>query len=204
MAHATGFTTYSFAYRLAPEHPYPAALEDGRAVWDYLTGLYRADHILLAGDSAGGNLALCLTQQLIRENKPEPRELLLFSPWADMTGTAPSYEENKESDPILTKEFVMGAARSYIEDRYAEDPAFSPLFGDFAGFPTTYIMAGKNGILLDDSIRLKEKIEEAGGNVWLDIEEKGWHVYQQMPISMAKRAMIRLSEHVSKEIYKKD
>ena len=97
----------------------------------------------------------------------------------------------------------MGAAHSYIEDMDPEDPAFSPLFGDFAGFPDVYIMAGKNGILIDDSIRLKERIEEAGGTAWLDIEEKGWHVYQQMPIPMAKQAMIRLSEHISKEIYKK-
>ena len=205
MAAATGFTVYSFAYSLAPEHPYPAALEDGRAVWEYLSeNLFNPDHILLAGDSAGGNLALCLVQKLIFENKPVPRELLLFSPWTDMTGTAKSYETNLETDPILTKEYVMGAAHSYIEDRDPSDPAFSPLFGDFTGFPPVFIMAGKNGILIDDSIRLKDRIEEAGGKAWLDIEEKGWHVYQQMPIPIARQAMRRLSAHVSEEIYGKN
>ena len=202
MAAATGFTVYSFAYRLAPEHQYPAALEDGLAVWKYLTdNLFSADHILLAGDSAGGNLALCLVQKLISENKPVPKELLLFSPWTDMTGTAGSYEKNAEKDPILTKKFVMGAAHSYIEDTDLANPAYSPLFGDFKGFPPVFIMAGRNGILLDDSIRLKDKIEEAGGKAWLDIEEKGWHVYQEMPIHMARQAMKRLSAHVSEEIY---
>lgn len=202
MAIATGFTTYSFAYRLAPEHSYPAALEDGRAVWDYiLEKHFLADHIILAGDSAGGNLAICLVQKLISENKPVPRELILFSPWTDMTGMAESYESNRETDPILTQEFVMESARAYIRDGEPSDPAFSPLFGDFSGFPPVYIMAGRNGILLDDSIRLKEKIDVSGGKVWLDIEEKGWHVYQQMPIPMAKQAMRRMSEHISSEIY---
>ena len=202
MAMATGFTTYSFAYRLAPEHPYPAAWEDGKAVWDFLAeNKYEADHILLAGDSAGGNLALCLVQSLIAEKRPVPRELLLFSPWTDMTGTASSYEMNKEIDPILTEEFVIGSSKAYIGDGNPENPSFSPLFGDFSDFPPVYIMAGRNGILLDDSIRLKEKIDQAGGKAWLDIEEKGWHVYQQLPIAMARNAMIRLSEHVTAEIY---
>ena len=204
MAAATGFTVYSFAYRLAPEHQYPAALEDGIAVWKYLTeNLFSADHILLAGDSAGGNLALCLVQKLISENNPVPKELLLFSPWTDMTGTAESYKKNAETDPILTKEFVMGAAISYVDDKDLADPAFSPLFGDFSGFPPVFIMAGRNGILIDDSIRLKDKIDAANGKAWLDIEEKGWHVYQEMPIPIARQAMKRLSAHLSDEIYGK-
>lgn len=199
---ATGFTTYSFAYRLAPEHPYPAALEDITAVWEYLTGnLYAADHILLTGDSAGGNLALCLVQKLISENKPVPREILLFSPWTDMTESTRSYEIMKAADPILTRDFVINSSKAYIGDRDPRDPAFSPLFGSFKDFPPVYIMAGRNGILLDDSILLKEKIEHDGGKAWLDIEEKGWHVYQQMPIAMAKQAMKRFSEHISSEIY---
>ena len=202
LAVSTGFTTYSFAYRLAPEHTYPAALEDITTIWRYLSeNLYRADHILIAGDSAGGNLALCLVQKLLSEKKQIPKEILLFSPWTDMTGTASSYETNMKTDPILTKEYVMEASEAYIEDGDPVNPAYSPLFGDFTGFPPVYIMAGRNGILLDDSIHLKEKIEQAGGKVWLDIEEKGWHVYQQMPIPIARQAMKRLSKHISHEIY---
>ncbi len=202
LAKATGFKVYSFDYRLAPEHPYPAAAEDVDAVWTYIMeNVAEADHVILAGDSAGGNMALCLTQRLIAEGKPVPRELLLFSPWTDMTGTSASYETNSDVDPILSKEFVMNAARSYIGDKDPTDAAFSPLFGSFEHFPPVYIMAGRNGILLDDSIRLKEKIDLAGGKAELDIEEKGWHVYQLMPGSMARNAMKRLAAHVSNEIY---
>ena len=201
LAMATEFTVYSFAYRLAPEHPYPAAAEDANTVWEYLVkNIAQANYIFLAGDSAGGNMALCLTQRLITEGKQIPKELLLFSPWTDMTGTSKSYETNKDIDPILTKEFVMNSAWAYMGDGNPEDPAFSPLFGSFEHFPPVYIMAGRNGIMIDDSIKLKEQIDKAGGTAELDIEEKGWHVYQQMPGSMAREAMKRLAAHVSDEI----
>jgi acetyl esterase/lipase len=204
LALSTGFTTYTFAYRLAPEHPYPEAMEDAMAMWEHITGnVAAADHVLLAGDSAGGNMALCLTQLLIAKGQQPPRELLLFSPWTDMTCSSESYELNKETDPILTKEFVTDSVTAYIGDRGPADAAYSPLFGSFDKFPPTYIMAGKNGILLDDSIRLKERIDDAGGTALLDIEEKGWHVYQQMPTAIAKEAMKRLAAHVSDEIYGK-
>ena len=213
LAIATGFTTYSFDYRLAPEHPYPAALEDGMAVWDYFTKeKYAPDHILMAGDSAGGNLALCLVQKLLSENRPVPGSLLLFSPWTDMTGTSPSYEANKDIDPILSRPYVMTGARAYTggvdldttlesESEKLADPRFSPIYGSFEGFPPTFIMAGKNGILLDDSIRLRDSINKSGGKASLDIEEEGWHVYQQMPIPIATKAMKRLSKYVSGLIY---
>lgn len=198
LAKATGLTVYSFAYSLAPEHPYPAAAEDADTMWEYLTGnVADADHILVAGDSAGGNMALCLTQRLIAEGKKAPKELLLFSPWTDMTGTSKSYETNKDIDPILSKEFVMNSAAAYMGGGDPQDAAFSPLFGRFDSFPPVYIMAGRNGILIDDSIRLKERIDQAGGTAELDIEEKGWHVYQQMPGTMAREAMKRLEAHVS-------
>jgi acetyl esterase/lipase len=204
LAMATGFTTYSFAYRLAPEHPYPAAMEDAAEMWGYITeNVAPADHVLLSGDSAGGNMALCLTQKLIAEGKPVPRELILFSPWTDMTCTADSYEANKDIDPILNMEFVAESAAAYLGENDPADAAYSPLFGSFEGFPHVYIMAGRNGILLDDSIRLKERIEQAGGTAVIDIEEKGWHVYQQMPVPMAREAMKRLAAHVSDEIYGK-
>ena len=97
----------------------------------------------------------------------------------------------------------MDSAHAYIGDGNPEDPAFSPLFGEFKNFPPVYIMAGRNGILIDDSVRLKDKIDKEGGTAFLDIEEKGWHVYQQMPVTMAREAMKRLAAHVSEEIYGK-
>lgn len=203
LAEATGFTTYTFDYRLAPENPYPAALNDAQALWDHLTdGRYPADHVIVAGESAGGNLALCLVQKLIKEGRDRPGHLILFSPWTDMTGTAPSYEANAEIDPILTREYVMSAAGVYIGDAgSAEDERFSPLFGSFEDFPPVFIMAGRCGILLDDSTRLFDRIIQSGGRARLDIEESGWHVYQQMPVPLAGRAMKRLAAYISGQIY---
>ena len=97
----------------------------------------------------------------------------------------------------------MNSARAYIGEKDPSDPAFSPLFGSFENFPPVYIMSGRNGILIDDSIKLKDKIDGAGGKAELDIEEKGWHVYMHMPGSMTRKALKRLAAHVSHEIYGK-
>ncbi len=203
IAICTGFTVYSFDYRLAPEHPYPAALSDALTVWSYLTDNRLApDHVFLAGESAGGNLILCITQELMSKSMPLPGRLLLFSPWTDMTATAGSYDTYREKDPILTKDYITEVAKVYIGDAgSADDGRFSPLFGTLEGLPPTFIMAGRNEILLDDSIRLKDKICAAGGDARLDIEENGWHVYQQMPIPLASRAMKRLASYISSEVY---
>ncbi len=203
LAIATGFTTFSFDYRLAPEHPYPCAIEDALAVWSYLTNeRYAPERMFFTGESAGGNLALCLTQRLIAQGRKTPSHLLLFSPWTDMTATSDSYEINSDKDPILSKDYVKEASKVYMGDGAdPKDARFSPLFGNFENFPPTYIMAGRNGVLLDDSIRLRDKINAAGGRAELDIEENGWHVYQLMPVPIANRAMKRLSSYVSSEVY---
>ena len=203
LACATGFTTYSFDYRLAPENPYPAALEDALAVWDHLTQTgYSADAIFLAGESAGGNLVLCLAQSLMKQERALPFGMLLFSPWTDMTSSSDSYEVCRELDPILTKDYVTEAAKVYIGGAgEPQDPRFSPLFGPLKDMPPVYIMAGRNGILLDDSIKLRDEITRAGGKAELDIEEDGWHVYQQMPVPIAHRAMKRVSAYVTAQIY---
>ena len=114
------------------------------------------------------------------------------------------YETYEEKDPILTTEYVTEAAKAYISGQGGfEDERFSPLFGRLNGLPPVYIMAGQNEILLDDSSRLHDQILKNGGTATLDIEEDGWHVYQQMPIALATQAMKRLSAHVSSVIYGK-
>ncbi len=201
MAIAMQLPVFSFAYRLAPEHKYPAALEDGKKAWEYLLGEGLAPQdILLAGDSAGGNLVLCLTQWLKKEGKDLPRGILLFSPWTDMTATSASYEKYKIKDPILNKEYIEGVREAYIgAEEDPEDSRYSPLFGDFTDFPPTVIMVGKNEILLEDSKALQKKIKKSGGRAFLDVEKDGWHVYQQMPLPMAGRAMKRLAKCVQDE-----
>ena len=203
LAVATGFSVVSFEYRLAPEHKYPAPLEDGMKIWNYLMDKgYSSDKVLLAGDSAGGNLVLCMTMKLIKEELLSPKGLILFSPWTDMTATAKSYEKYKEKDPILTKEYIEGVRDAFIgEDADYADSKYSPLYGDFTSFPPTLIMVGKNELLLDDSVQLQKKIKNAGGEAIIDIEKDGWHVYQQMPLPIATRAMKRVADYVSNIIY---
>ena len=203
LAVATGFSVVSFEYRLAPEHKYPAPLEDGMKIWNYLMDKgYSSDKVLLAGDSAGGNLVLCMTMKLIKEELLSPKGLILFSPWTDMTATAKSYEKYKEKDPILTKEYIEGVRDAFIgEDADCADSKYSPLYGDFTSFPPTLIMVGRNELLLDDSVQLQKKIRNAGGEAIIDIEKDGWHVYQQMPLPIATRAMKRVADYVSNIIY---
>lgn len=199
MAIATGHAVFTFEYRLAPEHPYPAAFNDGMAVWEFLTkSRFKPDRIILAGDSAGGNLALVMAQKIRQKEQAVPKGLILFSPWTDMTLTNDSYEEKAVLDPILTKKFVTEAADAYIAGHgEAEEPQFSPINGSFEDFPPTLIMVGENEILLDDSIKLREKIISEGGRAELDIEPDGWHVYQLTPLPISKKAMNKVAEFVS-------
>ena len=114
LAFCTGFDVLSFEYRLAPEHRYPAALEDALALWDYLMYMgYGARDVVVAGDSAGGNLALELCLKLKAQGRAQPRGLLLFSPWTDMTASGKSYRACRDLDPMLTREYVEAVREAY-------------------------------------------------------------------------------------------
>lgn len=187
----TGYSVLSYAYRLTPEHPYPAAIEDTLKVWDYLMHLgYGADDIIVSGDSAGGNLALELTLALKAQNRMVPKALVLMSPWTDMTLTASSYQKYKDLDPILTYEYIMVVRKAYLQDDtdYA-NPKYSPLFADFTGFPPTMIQVGSNEILRSDSEHLLKELRKANCHAVLEIYKGGWHVFQQMPIIRAAKAL---------------
>ena len=204
LANATGFTVFSFAYRLCPENKFPAQFEDISAMYEEILEMgYKPENLLFSGDSAGGNLVLCFAQQLHKTGGTMPKAMLLFSPWTDLTATQKSYEFNKDKDPTITREYVEGIRDIYVLDgEDPGDPKYSPLFGDFTGFPPTFIMVGQNELLYNDSEKLYENIEAAGGVSKLDVEEGGWHVYQQVPLPMANRAMKRLSRFVTETIYK--
>ena len=143
-------------YRLAPEHPYPSARRI-LAVWDYLMHLgYGARDVIVAGDSAGGNLALSLVLKLKEQKRILPRGLILFSPWTDLTGSGKSYETKVDVDPILNREYLDNAIAAYASGQDLKNPLISPLFGNFTGFPPTYIQVGSNELLLSDSLLLKK------------------------------------------------
>ena len=190
LASCTGMEVLSFDYRLAPEHPYPAALEDAMKVWDHLMRIgYGARDVIVTGDSAGGNLALALVLKLKAEGRFLPRGLVLMSPWTDLTSSGESFVEKSELDPVLNASYIDRMIRAYAGEEDLKDPFVSPLFGDFTGFPPTYVQVGSNEILLSDSTRLVEKMKEAGVVVKLDVFEGMWHVFQMAPFKPAYDAM---------------
>ncbi len=182
LAVATGLPVIAFNYRLAPEHPYPAAIEDAKLIWDYFMQQgVGAEDVIVIGDSAGGNLALELVLALREQKRRLPKALVLFSPWTDMTSSGASHREKAEIDPVLEKNYMEKMIGCYARGMELEDIGLSPLFADFTGFPPIYIQVGENEILLDDSKRLYEKLLTDKVLVRLEEYEGMWHVFQMAP-----------------------
>lgn len=197
LATSTSMDVLCFDYRLAPEHPYPAALEDAMQVWNYLMLLgYGARDVILAGDSAGGNLALCLALQLKREGRLMPRGLVLMSPWTDLTVSGKSHITKADIDPVLNAEYLERMIVNYAEGQDLTNPMISPLFGDYDGFPPTYIQVGNNEILQDDAVMLYKKLLKANVSVKLDMFRGMWHVFQMSPFKTAYEAMDKNAEFI--------
>ena len=190
LAHVTGYDVLSFEYRLAPEHPYPAAVEDAVRAWDYLMYQgYGAGDVAVAGDSAGGNLALVLCGRLKAAQRLLPRALLLMSPWTDMTMSGKSYRERAEIDPMLTPEYIEAVRKAYAGSRDPHDPDLSPLLRDLKGFPPTLVQVGDHEILYSDSESLETALRQAQVPCRLEVSEGMWHVFQMFPIRKAAMAM---------------
>ena len=195
MALATGYEVLAFQYRLAPEHPYPEALEDARLVWEYLMYLgWGARDIILAGDSAGGNLALELALDLRDSQRMLPWRMVLLSPWTDMTASGDSYEECRDLDPLLTRAYIEAVREAYAPGEDWSLPEFSPLFADLQGLPPTLIQVGGREILRDDSTRLHQKLLEAGVPAMLQSWPDMWHVFQMFPMKSASDAMEQMAQ----------
>lgn len=197
LAESTSMDVLCFDYRLAPENPYPAALEDAVRAWDYLMLFgYGARDVILTGDSAGGNLALALTLKLRQEKRLLPRALVLMSPWTDLTSTGKSFQTKAEVDPVLDCAYIDRMVQAYAGGLDLTDPLISPLFGDFEGFPPTYIQVGENEILLSDALRLHRTFVEKNVPVKMDIYPNMWHVFQMSPVRAAKAAMDKNAEFI--------
>ncbi len=194
---STSMDVLSFDYRLAPENPYPAAVTDAMKVWNYLMLLgYGARDIILAGDSAGGNLALSLVLKLKEEGRLLPRGLILMSPWTDLTSSGKSHVTKAGIDPVLDAGYLAEMIHNYADGQDLTDPFISPLFGDYDGFPPTYIQVGSNEILLDDSMMLYKKLLKANVSVKLDVFKGMWHVFQMSPFKTAYEAMDKNAEFI--------
>ncbi len=197
LAMSTSMDVLSFDYRLAPEHPYPAATEDAMKVWNYLMLLgYGARDVILAGDSAGGNLALSLALQLKAQKRLLPRGLILMSPWTDLTASGQSHETKAAIDPVLNAGYLAEMTGNYAAKEKLNDPFISPLFGDYEGFPPVYIQVGENEVLLDDSVMLYRRLLHANVSVRLDRFPGMWHVFQMSPFKTAYEAMDKNAEFI--------
>lgn len=186
----TGWDTLCFEYRLAPEHPFPAAADDAMRAWDHLMYLgYGARDVVVAGDSAGGNLALVLCHRLKQMGRKLPAKLVLMSPWTDMTASGKSYGQCGDLDPILSLEYIQAVRSAYAGGRELDSPLLSPLFGDFSGFPPTLVQVGSHELLLSDSVRLRDRMRAAQIPCYLEVWNDMWHVFQMFPIPKAGSAM---------------
>lgn len=156
-----GFDVFTPSYRLAPRRPFPAALDDATAVYGEL--LARRKTLAVAGDSAGGGLALALMLALRDRNIATlPVAAALFSPWTDLAVSGASTRACEASDPLFTRRLLKTGARAYLAGARADHPLASPLYGDLRGLPPLLIHAGASEMLRDDSIRLAARAEDAG------------------------------------------
>lgn len=197
LAESTSMDVFCFDYRLAPEQPYPAAIQDAMKAWNYLMLLgYGARDVVLTGDSAGGNLALALTLKLKEEGRLLPRGIVLMSPWADLTSSGKSFQTKAELDPVLNRAYIDRMVEAYAGEQDLQNALISPLFGNFEGFPPTYIQVGENEILLSDSLRLHQAFIDANVSVKLDVWPGMWHVFQMSPMKTAWSAMDKNAEFI--------
>lgn len=191
-----GMPVLTIDYRVAPENPYPAALEDAVRAYQWLLEKgYRGNRIFVAGDSAGGGLALALAMYLRDHKINLPCGIIAMSPWTDLTASGESYETNYEKDPLFgkTRDSLI-YNREYLGLEDPKNPYISPVFGDFSGFPPMLIQAGSYEMLLSDSEAVAKKAKKQGVKVRLHIYEGMFHVFQ-----MAMQLMPE-SVHAWKEI----
>lgn len=184
-------------YRLGPEHPFPAAVEDALACYRWLlaSGLDPAG-IALAGDSAGGGLAIATAMAARDEGLALPAAIVCLSPWADLALSGRSLIELADKDPMLNITMLAGMALHYLNGELPTNPYASPLYGDFHGLPSMLIHAGSREVLKDDAIRVANKAETQGVDVSVEIWDGMIHVFQALPVKEAEAALARLGSFI--------
>jgi acetyl esterase/lipase len=200
----TGIKALSLDYRLAPEHPFPAALEDSvyAYVWLLEKEAYNPKDIILMGDSAGGGLTLSTILKLKEIGIPQPLAVGLFSPWTDLTFSGDSIETHKERDPLLLTEPAKQWARWYHNDINPSHPHLSPLFGDYSDTCPILIQVGTEEILLSDSLRMISNAKKYDVDIKVDIWEGMLHVFQfGWPyLPEAREAILKMADFIEAQI----
>jgi phosphinothricin tripeptide acetyl hydrolase len=178
IAGAAGASALLLDYRLAPEHPFPAAVEDATAAYRWLLDQATApERIVIAGDSAGGGLTVATLLALREARVPLPAGGVCISPWVDLTCSGASYATKAAADPIVRRAGVEEMARAYLGATPPRTPLASPLFADLRGLPPLLIHVGSDEVLLDDAVQLAERAKAAGVDATLEIYDRMIHVW---------------------------
>lgn len=183
LAHSLGIDVWAVDYPLAPENPYPAALDASLSVYRHLCDIFGAANVAVTGDSAGGNLSLATVLQAMADGLLPPAALALFSPWSDLTDSGDSIRTLEGIDPDLEFDGYLGrAAMAYAGGRQTSDAEISPIYARFpANFPPTIISTGTRDLLLSDCARLHLALKRAGAPVTLNVWEGMWHDFEFYP-----------------------
>lgn len=202
IAKKTGIRVFSFEYRLAPEHPFPAAFDDAKEAYEYVLGQgYSPGNIIAFGESAGGGLAVSNILRLIAEGKEAPQCLVTISPWSDLTATGQTYFLNEDKDPLLRGKYLKRLADSYVGDDSPLNPYISPAFAIYDDrFPPTLIQAGSDEVLLDDSKLLYNAMKDGGVDVDIEIYPKMWHVFHIWQIEESDKAITAIDEFIKRKV----
>ena len=202
IAKKTGIRVFSFEYRLAPEHPFPAAFDDAKEAYEYVLGQgYSPGNIIAFGESAGGGLAVSNILRLIAEGKEAPKCLVTISPWSDLTATGQTYFLNEDKDPLLRGKYLKRLADSYVGDDSPLNPYISPAFASYDDrFPPTLIQAGSDEVLLDDSKLLYDAMKDGGVDVDIEIYPKMWHVFHIWQLEESDKAITAIDEFIKRKV----
>jgi acetyl esterase/lipase len=201
MADVGRYRVVSVDYRMPPEHPFPAAVEDGVAVYRKLLESYEAENIAIFGTSAGGGLAAAVTLAARDAGLPMPAAVIMHTPWADLSKTGDSYFTNDRVDPTIpTYDGALeAAAKLYAGDAGLKHPLVSPVYADYApGFPPALLSTGTRDLLLSPTVRLHRALRRGGIPAELHVFDAMWHGLNRMPeaLELQKEVLAFLSEHL--------
>ena len=191
-----------FDYRLAPEHPFPAALDDAVAAYRWLVGRFDRRHVAFAGDSAGGGLLFAALLRLRDEGVELPSAAAALSPWTDLALTGASMRSNAVADPMLDPDNLPELVRNYCAAADPRNPYISPVYGDPAGLPPALIQAGSDEILRDDAVRMADRMRAAGCEAEVEIWQQMphvWHLYARL-VPEGRRAIVRIGEFLQERM----